>query len=108
MTESVFCNVPGCTGYKLSRGVCRNHYWRFKEEGVIKGDTCSEEGCERGVTARGYCRQHYNQKLRSGSLERLEPESKLCPGDDPGDVCWGAVKARGLCSKHYMRARRKK
>ena len=105
------CIVEDCGKDLRARGLCANHYarWRKGRLGIealpLKERTksiCTFEGCERIVNARGLCPGHYYQweigtTLRPIRLRRTERGCAI-----PG--CSNRHDARGLCSTHYSHA----
>lgn len=68
---------------------------------------CGAPGCEAHQTSGGYCRKHARQIKIYGELR---PDREYMTGRllclEPD--CGKAVRARGLCAKHYTRRRRAK
>lgn len=103
------CHASGCWDEARVRGYCSKHYQAARAEGKFGGTPCSEWPCEAVAVTRGYCSPHYHTARRDGTLPDAEDNKhKQCPGDGEGDVCWGVVKARGLCNTHYVKWYRNK
>ena len=103
------CEWKGCFQPPKTRGYCGKHYHAARTAGYFGGKDCAVWPCARVGVSRGYCSAHYQEARREGTLPAAEDnEHKQCPGDGEGDVCWGVVKARGLCNTHYVKWYRNK
>lgn len=85
------CLEHNCERPAFARGVCRKHYdMQIRAEAKV----CNITGCTNpGVRSGGICDVHYRKALMSRT-----PKCTV-------SGCDGAVKAHGLCPKHYQRHR---
>ena len=122
----VGCEVPGCDGKHMARGLCSRHYEQrrraerrqaappavpapapkpvprsTKPRSTAKpARVCTVPGCEREHRAHGWCQMHYRRWLATGDplgLRRTGPGTCSVPG------CDRTVRARGWCRAHYRR-----
>lgn len=67
--------------------------------------TCQIEGCTNPIDKRGWCSKHYGRWYRTGDplkVTRSPPApGAICSEPD----CGAAVRAQGLCGRHYQRQR---
>lgn len=71
------CNVPGCNGEYVAKGLCSMHYARRREHGdplyqeqFAKDQPCILRGCKELQIAKGYCGKHYQRHLIHGDPEK--------------------------------------
>jgi integrase len=99
------CRVPGCVRQPRTRGLCKGHYYKWKDEGrpdiEVFAATVSPEGlgrreltvclvpgCRYGGTRRGLCIRHCGFWERAGKPDRAAWLAGLAPVQDPGHrVC---------------------
>jgi integrase len=99
--ESAPCRVPGCVRQPRTRGLCKGHYYQWKDEGrpdiEAFAATASPEGlgrrelaacivpaCRYGGTRRGLCVRHQGFWERAGKPDRAAWLASLAPVRDPG------------------------
>ncbi len=91
------CEVDDCDKPVLAKGLCRNHYARYRRNGHtgLQDRTpkpCKVEGCGTVAKSKGMCNRHYQQWRTHGGIqaERLEfPERFWSKVDRRGaDDCW--------------------
>lgn len=97
------CKEEECWVKAKVKGYCSRHYQAARRKGKFGGAPCLEWPCEEVGVTRGLCSNHYYKARKEGGLGGVDRDRKPCPGDGPGDVCWGAVKARGMCNSHYVK-----
>jgi integrase len=95
------CLVPGCVRQPRTRGLCKGHYYQWKDEGrpditafaasaVPEGlgrrelAACLVPGCRYGGVRRGLCTRHQGFWERAGKPDRAAWLAGLEPEDDPG------------------------
>lgn len=99
------CRVPGCVRQPRTRGLCKGHYYKWKDEGrpdieafsaAVSPEglgrrelaVCLAPGCRYGGTRRGLCIRHCGFWERSGNPDRAAWLAGLAPVQDPGHrVC---------------------
>lgn len=66
------CEVEGCGGKILARGLCCRHYYQVKRHGHVtcaarrdRPRSCAETGCPEQPYARGLCLRHYQRGWRA-------------------------------------------
>lgn len=107
------CSIPGCDKPFKARGMCGNHWLRWRRYGdattpkrptKTQEGPCLVEGCSTAKRARGLCATHWAQQRRGVTLAlREETDAKLCVR--PG--CAGKAKIRGFCQACHMATKRK-
>jgi integrase len=103
--DSAPCLVPGCVRQPRTRGLCKGHYYQWKEkgrpgieafaaaaspEGLGRREltACIVPGCRYGGARRGLCVRHQGFWERAGKPDRATWLAGLAPVDDPGHpVC---------------------
>ena len=95
------CLVPGCVRQPRTRGLCKGHYYQWKDEGrpgieafAASADpeglgrreltVCLAPGCRYGGVRRGLCTRHQGFWERAGKPDRAAWLAGLRPEDDPG------------------------
>jgi len=125
--ESAPCLVPGCVRQPRTRGLCKGHYYQWKDEGRPDIGTfaaaaspeglgrrelsaCLVAGCRYGGSRRGLCTRHQGFWERAGKPDRAAWLAGLTPADDPGHpVCaltYCTLWAQGrspFCAGHRSR-----
>ena len=99
------CRVAGCVRQPRSRGLCKGHYYKWKDEGRPDIEAfaamaspeglgrreltaCVVPGCRFGGTRRGLCVRHQGFWERAGKPDRAAWLVDLTPVHDPGHpVC---------------------
>jgi hypothetical protein len=99
------CRVPGCVRQPRTRGLCKGHYYKWKDagrpdidqfaataspEGLGRKDltACIVPGCRYGGTRQGLCVRHQGFWERAGKPDRAAWLAGLTPVHDPGHpVC---------------------
>jgi integrase len=93
--------VPGCVRQPRTRGLCKGHYYQWKDEGrpdieafaasaAPEGlgrrelTACLVPGCRYGGVRRGLCTRHQGFWERAGKPDRAAWLAGLKPGDGPG------------------------
>jgi len=97
------CDVEGCRGIHLARGLCRRHYAERKRRGSIgsapaAAAPCSEHGCDRPAAARSLCKAHYT-RARNAGMPRVQQINAGAECSEPG--CGQSAHARGQCQAHF-------
>lgn len=94
------CRVPGCVRQPRTRGLCKGHYYKWRQEGRPsmeafagaaspeglgrKGLTvCVVPGCRYGGARRGLCVRHHGFWERAGKPDRTAWLAGLAPVHDP-------------------------
>jgi integrase len=94
------CRVPGCVRQPRTRGLCKGHYYKWKDEGrpdiaafaamaSPEGlgrkelTVCVVSGCRYGGARRGLCVRHQGFWERAGKPDRTEWLAGLAPVHDP-------------------------
>jgi integrase len=103
--DSAPCRVPGCVRQPRTRGLCKGHYYKWKDEGrpdinvfaaaaspegLGRKDltVCVVEGCRHGGARRGLCVRHHGFWERAGKPDRAAWLAGHAPVQDPGHpVC---------------------
>lgn len=101
MTPAI-CRAPGCERPAKTRGLCRNHYWKWRD--ATSPNRCSIEGCPKAARSNGLCQNHYHQAIyrtdaghrerrkaiadasRKRIRKRVEAAGFPPTGRDPGQV----------------------
>lgn len=121
------CRVSGCVRQPRTRGLCKGHYYAWRQEGRPDIDVfvttaspeglgrkeltpCAVPGCRYGGTRRGLCVRHQGFWERSGNPDRDQWLAGLAPVDDPDHrVCalsyctlWTQGRSR-FCINHRSR-----
>ncbi len=99
------CRVPGCVRQPRTRGLCKGHYYKWKDAGRPDLDAfastaspeglgrkeltvCVVPGCRYGGARRGLCVRHHGFWERAGQPDRAAWLAGLAPVHDPGHpVC---------------------
>ena len=118
----VGCEVPGCDGKHMARGLCSRHYEQRrraerrqsappaapKPAPVARPPRlCAVPGCGRPHRARGWCHTHYRRFLATGDpLATRRPGRVPCAGPCSVPGCGRRASGRGLCPAHASRLRR--
>jgi hypothetical protein len=94
------CRVPSCVRQPRTRGLCKGHYYAWKQEGRPDIDVfaamaspegfgrkelraCVVPGCRYGGTRRGLCVRHHGFWERAGKPDRAAWLADLAPVGDP-------------------------
>jgi hypothetical protein len=114
------CSVEGCNNEAVARGLCSNHWRRWRKHGDVNvnlkprlPEKCSVPGCDRKAHSRWkggqpLCNMHYLRMMKYNSLEKKEIQLEdwaVCavPGCDKPARSPGKGS---LCEMHYYRLRR--
>jgi integrase len=99
------CQVPGCVRQPRTRGLCKGHYYMWKQQGRPDIESfittaspeglgrkeltvCVVSGCRYGGARRGLCVRHQGFWERAGKPDRPAWLASLAPVHDPGHpVC---------------------
>ena len=101
--DSAPCRVPGCVRQPRTRGLCKGHYYKWKDagrpdidvfaasaspEGLGRKDltVCIVDGCRHGGARRGLCVRHHGFWERAGKPDRAVWLAGLDPVQDPGHL----------------------
>lgn len=93
------CRVPGCVRQPRTRGLCKGHYYRWKDQGRPETEAfaataspeglgrkeltvCVVPGCRYGGTRRGLCVLHQGFWERAGKPDRAGWLASLGPVDE--------------------------
>lgn len=69
------CSIPDCSKPHYGRGVCNQHYQRWRSTGEFgayiqprkpKPATCAVDDCSNKTICRGFCEKHYSRLRRHG------------------------------------------
>ncbi len=94
------CRVPGCVRQPRTRGLCKGHYYKWKDQGrpdiEVFAATASPEGlgrkeltvcvvpgCRYGGARRGLCIRHHGFWERAGEPDRAGWLAGLAPVNEP-------------------------
>jgi integrase len=94
------CRVPGCVRQPRTRGLCKGHYYKWRQEGrpsieAFAGaaspeglgrkelTVCVVSGCRYGGARRGLCVRHHGFWERAGKPDRAAWLAGLAPVHDP-------------------------
>lgn len=76
--ENKSCKVPECEKTHYSKGLCRQHYDRLRNNGTLDAVTpksrktqfnCKVDGCDRPALAKDLCTGHYQRVVKTGSTD---------------------------------------
>lgn len=100
MFDTAPCRVPDCVRQPRTRGLCKGHYYQWKDagrpdietfasaaspEGLGRKDltVCAVPGCRHGGARRGLCVRHHGFWERAGKPDRAVWLTSLSPVVDP-------------------------
>ena len=113
----VGCEVPGCDGKHMARGLCSRHYEQRRRAERRQSPTplvpapkprrlCAVPGCDAPHEAHGLCVAHWMRRRRHGDVRAEVPVGQHRRGKARAcsvDGCDSPHKALGLCRTHYQR-----
>jgi 5-methylcytosine-specific restriction endonuclease McrA len=106
------CEVDGCSGPALTRGLCGAHYkrWRLYGDPLHTAKTmrlipevpmCHADGCDARAVSKGYCDKHYRRFAAHGTADAPEQRTTCSV-----EGCPWPHKSGGLCMHHLDRLKR--
>lgn len=116
MAKSMCTDKEECDRPAIARGLCTKHYQRLLAKGLPplppKGRqlACRANWCEEAADGGlGLCNAHYKRLKETGDIQEDVPVQKKRRGrtEECGrEDCREPYSAKGLCKKHYLKARR--
>jgi len=99
------CTADGCTRIVLARGLCRNHYEKFRRSpdwATYQRPACSVDGCDAVAVGHGYCSKHHQKWRKYGDPLGRRTVTAGCTVDG----CERPHSGHGLCDTHLQRQRK--